>query len=190
MWVPAHMKHMFWAGMKTTQRSESINSFFDGYVKKQTQLHEFISQYFAAMEARVYAEKSADADSTWYVQELVTDFPIEAEFRKFYTNNKFKEFQAECLKLVYVNMFSKRQVSENLVEHQIEDRVWHDCSSARKDVITDQYREYTVTLDLQNNHAWCGCKLFECNGIMCRHLIRVFAHHRIKKLPDYFILRR
>ena len=36
MWVPAYMKHLFWAGMKTTQRSESINSFFDGYVHKTT----------------------------------------------------------------------------------------------------------------------------------------------------------
>jgi len=27
-WVPAYMKYMFWAGMNTTQRSESMNAFF------------------------------------------------------------------------------------------------------------------------------------------------------------------
>lgn len=31
MWVPAYMNNYFWAGMKTTQRVESINSFFDGF---------------------------------------------------------------------------------------------------------------------------------------------------------------
>lgn len=29
-WVPVFVRHSFWAGMSTTQRSESINAFFDG----------------------------------------------------------------------------------------------------------------------------------------------------------------
>ncbi|XP_057250644.1 protein FAR-RED IMPAIRED RESPONSE 1-like [Beta vulgaris subsp. vulgaris] len=41
MWVPAYMRHLFWVGMKTTQRCESINSFFDGYVHKTTKLCKF-----------------------------------------------------------------------------------------------------------------------------------------------------
>ncbi|XP_028058285.1 protein FAR1-RELATED SEQUENCE 5-like [Camellia sinensis] len=31
-WIPAYVKDIFWAGMSTTQRSESMNAFFDGYV--------------------------------------------------------------------------------------------------------------------------------------------------------------
>ncbi|OAY84010.1 Protein FAR-RED IMPAIRED RESPONSE 1, partial [Ananas comosus] len=30
-WIPAYVKDTFWAGMSTTQRSESMNAFFDGY---------------------------------------------------------------------------------------------------------------------------------------------------------------
>ena len=37
-WVPAFLKDTFWAGMSTTQRSESINAFFDGYVNSKTTL--------------------------------------------------------------------------------------------------------------------------------------------------------
>ncbi|KAF5459414.1 hypothetical protein F2P56_023364, partial [Juglans regia] len=39
-WVPAFLKDCFWAGMSTTQRSESMNAFFDGYVHAKTNLKE------------------------------------------------------------------------------------------------------------------------------------------------------
>ena len=56
MWVPAYVKHLFWAGMKTTQRVESINSFFDQFVHKHTHLYEFVEAYCEAMEARANEE--------------------------------------------------------------------------------------------------------------------------------------
>ncbi|XP_021854509.1 protein FAR-RED IMPAIRED RESPONSE 1-like [Spinacia oleracea] len=45
MWVPAYVKHLFWAGMKTSQRVESINNFFDQYVHRHTHLYEFVEAY-------------------------------------------------------------------------------------------------------------------------------------------------
>ncbi|XP_062155261.1 protein FAR1-RELATED SEQUENCE 5-like [Alnus glutinosa] len=39
-WVPAYLKDVFWAGMTTTQRSESMNAFFYGYVHSSTTLKE------------------------------------------------------------------------------------------------------------------------------------------------------
>jgi hypothetical protein len=44
-WVPAYVKNTFWAGMSTTQRSESTNAFFDGYVGPKTTLKQFVDQY-------------------------------------------------------------------------------------------------------------------------------------------------
>ncbi|KAL2894350.1 Protein FAR-RED IMPAIRED RESPONSE 1, partial [Bienertia sinuspersici] len=56
-WIPPYMKDMFWAGMRSTQRVESMNSFFDKYLKKQTRLYEFVQQYCKAMERRFEDEK-------------------------------------------------------------------------------------------------------------------------------------
>ena len=42
-WVPVFLKDIFWAGMSTTQRSENINAFFDGYVHSKTSLKQFVS---------------------------------------------------------------------------------------------------------------------------------------------------
>ncbi|XP_038715049.1 protein FAR1-RELATED SEQUENCE 5-like [Tripterygium wilfordii] len=45
MWVPIFVRKYFWAGMSTTQRSESMNAFFDGYVNSKTTLKQFVEQY-------------------------------------------------------------------------------------------------------------------------------------------------
>lgn len=37
-WVPVYVKDIFWAGMSTTQRNESMNVFFDGYINPKTTL--------------------------------------------------------------------------------------------------------------------------------------------------------
>ncbi|KAJ3685414.1 hypothetical protein LUZ61_014578 [Rhynchospora tenuis] len=38
MWVPVYLNNHFWAGMRSTQRSESINSFLDRFVNSKTTL--------------------------------------------------------------------------------------------------------------------------------------------------------
>ena len=44
-WVKAYLKDSFFAGMTTSGRSESIHSFFDGFVNAKTMLNEFVVQY-------------------------------------------------------------------------------------------------------------------------------------------------
>ncbi|GAV78327.1 hypothetical protein CFOL_v3_21795 [Cephalotus follicularis] len=48
-----YMRDTFFAGMSTTQRSESINSFFDKYVGRKTTLKEFVDQYKVGLEDRL-----------------------------------------------------------------------------------------------------------------------------------------
>ncbi|XP_052192352.1 protein FAR1-RELATED SEQUENCE 5-like [Diospyros lotus] len=44
-WVPCFLETSFWVGMSTTQWSESMNIFFDGYVHSKTSLKQFVEQY-------------------------------------------------------------------------------------------------------------------------------------------------
>ncbi|XP_021741342.1 protein FAR1-RELATED SEQUENCE 5-like [Chenopodium quinoa] len=89
MWVPAYVKEFFWAGMKTTQRVESINRFFYGYVDCKIKLHEFPQKYCMALDQRVRDELSADARCSKYLKRLVSGFKVEKIFQKLYTDNKF-----------------------------------------------------------------------------------------------------
>ena len=41
-WIPAYLRRSFCAGMSTTQRSESMNKFFKGYVRSSTMISDFV----------------------------------------------------------------------------------------------------------------------------------------------------
>ncbi|XP_010694416.2 protein FAR1-RELATED SEQUENCE 6-like [Beta vulgaris subsp. vulgaris] len=162
MWVPAYMKHLFWAGMKTTQRVESIYSFFDGYLDKHTRLYQFGPAYMKAMESRANDEQQADANSNMYLRTLVTGFAVEKTFQLLYTDAKFKEVQKQCTKCLYDNGVSRRAISEYVVEHTLEDRIWMHCDETKKEKLTSKTRCYQVMVDRKTLYALCVCKMFEC----------------------------
>ena len=62
-WIPTYVKDTFWAGMSTTQRSESMNAFFDDYVNSKTSLAQFVEQYDSALRSKVEKESLADFNS-------------------------------------------------------------------------------------------------------------------------------
>ncbi|XP_048502773.1 protein FAR-RED IMPAIRED RESPONSE 1-like [Beta vulgaris subsp. vulgaris] len=138
------------AGMKTTQRSESINSFFDGYVHKNTRLCDFVEKYCCAMEARANSEEKL----------------MQTQWRK------------------------NEEIEENVFEHTFTDRLSVVCKTTREDVPLDNKREYKVKVDMNSNEAYCECKLLECHGIMCPHLILLYDKLNVKEIPQRYILRR
>jgi transposase-like protein len=78
-WVPCYVKSSFWAGMSTTQRSESMNAFFDGYVHSKTSLKQFVEQYENALRNKVEKEARADADSFSKQIPTVTHYMLERQ---------------------------------------------------------------------------------------------------------------
>ncbi|KAG6652700.1 hypothetical protein CIPAW_05G024400 [Carya illinoinensis] len=66
-WVPVFLKSVFWAGMSTMQRSESMNAFFDGYVHVGMTLKEF----------KVEVETTADFNCSNQTIPCISPFNIE-----------------------------------------------------------------------------------------------------------------
>ncbi|XP_040991008.1 protein FAR1-RELATED SEQUENCE 5-like [Juglans microcarpa x Juglans regia] len=91
-WVPAYLKSVFWAGMSTTQMSESMNAFFDGYVHSGTTLKEFVDQFDNALRKNLELETMADFNSNNQTIPCVSHFN-EKQFQRLYTNVKFKEMR-------------------------------------------------------------------------------------------------
>lgn len=47
-----------------------------------------------------------------------------------------------------------------------------------------------VTYNDFNQEADCSCKLFECYGLLCRHILIVLKQSLINELPEYYIVNR
>jgi transposase-like protein len=89
--VPVYMKDTFFGGMSITQRSESINSFFDKYVGKKLTLKEFVEKYKVALQDRKDVEKQADFN-TWHKEPVLkTPSPFEKQMPVIYTYEVFKK---------------------------------------------------------------------------------------------------
>ncbi|XP_022883643.1 protein FAR1-RELATED SEQUENCE 5-like [Olea europaea var. sylvestris] len=80
-WVPCFLKSSFWAGMSTTQRSESMNAFFDGYVHSKTSLKQFVEQYERALRKKVEKEFEADFKSYSQMVPSATKYELEKQFQ-------------------------------------------------------------------------------------------------------------
>ncbi|XP_021854247.1 protein FAR1-RELATED SEQUENCE 6 isoform X2 [Spinacia oleracea] len=190
MWVPAYMKHLFCAGMRTTQRVENIHSFFDEYVGRHTRLSEFTGKYCVAMEQRASMERDADANTARYVRGLATGFKVEKIFQKMYTDAKFAEVQRECARVLYCTGRGETWVTETEVDHLMEDRVWVVCKSSKTEIPSTKRRLYRVRFNTETSEVSCDCRLFESCGIMCRHIIKVYDMNLIEDVPEKYILRR
>jgi hypothetical protein len=85
------VKGTFWAGMFTTQQSESMNTFCYGYVGPKTPLKKFVGDYDNALMRMVENKRLADFGSYNKTFPLITLHSIEHQLQAIYTNEKFKE---------------------------------------------------------------------------------------------------
>ncbi|XP_074323269.1 protein FAR1-RELATED SEQUENCE 5-like [Apium graveolens] len=97
-WVFAFTKQHFAAGMTTTSRSESMNSFFDEYVKASTGLKEFIENSQKALESQYFREVQADFNTEYKGKRLFSNSLMKIHSSKIYTKKMFKRFRKELQK--------------------------------------------------------------------------------------------
>ncbi|KAG6626615.1 hypothetical protein CIPAW_15G062800 [Carya illinoinensis] len=180
-WVPVFLKECFWARMSTTQRSESMNAFFDGYVHAKTNLKEFVDQYDNALRKKIENEISADFHSFSVTIPCISRSPIEKRFQELYTNAKFREVQQQVMGVLDMDPYLLRRDGVKktyLVEDEV--RVEEFCKN-----IT-----YYVDFNEENCEVKCSCGLFQMRGILCRHVLSIFKCNGIKSLPARYILDR
>lgn len=78
-WVPVYLRGTFFGEMSITQSSDSINSFFDGYINASTNVHVLIKQYEKAIASRYEKEVKADYDTINTAPILKTPSPMEKQ---------------------------------------------------------------------------------------------------------------
>ncbi|XP_042973061.1 protein FAR1-RELATED SEQUENCE 5-like [Carya illinoinensis] len=179
--VLVYLKNTFWAGMSPTQRSESMNAFFDGYVHPGTTLKEFVDQFDNALRKKVENEMAADFHSFNCTVPCISHLPMEKKFQAVYTNSKFKEVQSKVMGIIYshcVNIKTEGAITMYQVNDQreVEDGI-------KKSTLQAYFNE-------EECEAKCMCGLFEMRGIICRHILSIFAARDVQELPEKYIMER
>ncbi|XP_056698407.1 protein FAR1-RELATED SEQUENCE 8-like [Spinacia oleracea] len=134
MWISAYTKDVFWAGMRTTQRSESYNHFSKGYVDRNTYLYQFVRSYLKAMAKKAMDEDKADRSDQRFVRQLATTFHVETLFRRIYTDSAYWLVQEEVRKICYTASEVSRIITcdtGTTIEYIFEDRKWIKPKNSR-----------------------------------------------------------
>ncbi|GFZ00874.1 hypothetical protein Acr_14g0005090 [Actinidia rufa] len=183
-WVPAFVKDVFWARMSSTQRSESMNSYFDGYVNSKTTLKQFVEQNENALAKKVEIEKHEDAKSLHSYIPCITEDELETQFQSVYTNAKFKEFQKLFVGRLKCEIMSVTKVDDVQSAYQVEEDITFGEEKRRRRV------SFIVDFNGETNEANCNCRLFEFKGMVCQHQLAVFHKRRVERVPEKYVLRR
>ncbi|KAF8405744.1 hypothetical protein HHK36_007821 [Tetracentron sinense] len=110
-------------GMSTTQRSESMNSFFDGYVHAKTSLKEFVDQYDSALREKYEKEAQVDFESFYKNPVLKTRCYFEAQIAEIYTREMFMKFQDEVCGMVCCSK-SVVKVDGPIITFSVNEHYW------------------------------------------------------------------
>ncbi|XP_057761042.1 protein FAR1-RELATED SEQUENCE 5-like [Arachis stenosperma] len=88
----------FWAGMRSTQRSESMHAFFGGYLHCKSGLVQVVHEYDNVPGNKEQKELEDDYADFKGVFPCSSSSTIESQFQHEYTTYKFKEVQQEFRK--------------------------------------------------------------------------------------------
>ncbi|XP_074293429.1 protein FAR-RED IMPAIRED RESPONSE 1-like [Silene latifolia] len=161
-WVMAHCKDLRMGGiMRTTQRSESENSFFKRFEARNGTLVEFWMRFQSALDQQRHNQKRLDNENRHSNPKLCSKLALESDGAKIYTHDIFEEFQEE-LKNAIGGFSCKGFLESNNLE-----------VTTLKDSLGG--RNFDVQYNPGTFEASCSCKLFERKGLLCRHIIWIYS---------------
>lgn len=175
-WVPVYLRDTFFAEMSITQRSDSMNSYFDGYVNASTNLGQFFKLYEKALESRNEKEVKADYDTMNTSPVLKTPSPMEKQVSELYTRKLFSRFQEELVGTLTF-MASKADDDGEIITYQVAK-------------FGEDHKAHYVKFNVLEMRANCSCQMFEFSGLLCRHILAVFRVTNVLTLPSHYILKR
>ncbi|XP_043717518.1 protein FAR1-RELATED SEQUENCE 5-like [Telopea speciosissima] len=175
-WAWIYTRDIFCASMYTTHHIESINAYFDRYLKRNMPLSEFLKHYDKAVIARRKVEDDEDLETNHKKPVLRVGMDIEEEAAKVYTRTIFRKFQEE---LVQGLNYRHEKIEENGPNFTY--GVWKREQEQARCI---------VTFDISHSNAKCSCQLFERAGYLCRHILKIFLVADVHNIPTQYILKR
>ncbi|XP_051196826.2 protein FAR1-RELATED SEQUENCE 5-like [Lolium perenne] len=178
-WVPVYFRKVFCPFIRTTGRSEGMNSIFKDYVKRKDTLETFLVQYELFQETIIEAENddrfvSIGLEPIYWGHNLV-----EKHAGKIYTRGIFFKFQDE--------MHNSTAFGVEVIE---ENKIYNLKKNFNYKGQEFHQQSFRVEVDRTNELFDCICGKFERDGILCCHVLRLFTQFDINQIPDHYINKR
>ncbi|KAF1860585.1 hypothetical protein Lal_00021629, partial [Lupinus albus] len=170
-WALAYLKDYFFAGMTTTGRSESINSYIKKFLHVNTSLVDFVNQVGVAVNIRNQAGEEARMRQKYHNPQIRTSFPIEEHASNILTPYVFELLQHE------IELSSKYAAT----------KIDNDSYIVRHHTKLNGGRLVSLIKEKDEESIRCSCREFEFCGILCRHAIRVLLKNDYFCLPEKYL---
>ncbi|QHO20485.1 Protein FAR-RED ELONGATED HYPOCOTYL [Arachis hypogaea] len=178
IWILVYLDHHFWVGMRSTQRSESMHSFFNKFITRNSSLRQFVKQYDNCLVSREQTEREFDAADFHTMIPCATKSVTEAQFQYVYTHEKFREVQAQFRGKV------------NCITKSMHSTLGFTTYEVIEQVSNSTFNKFFVTYDAVSQEVKCQYLLFESRGILCRHSLSVLNFERVDNVAPKYILER
>ncbi|XP_074303997.1 protein FAR1-RELATED SEQUENCE 5-like [Silene latifolia] len=162
--------------LRTTQRSESSNSYFKRFESQFGTLVEFWMRYNSVIEQQRHSQRRLDTANEHSMLEKVGPMKVEMHVSLVYTHPIFADFQNE-VKHAICSIGVRNLTTVGTVEY-------HDVRDGLK------HRNFRVEFNTKTNESKCACKLFERHGIVCRHILWVWNGRQVHRIPEPYVLAR
>nr|KAJ0217284.1 hypothetical protein LSAT_V11C300128910 [Lactuca sativa] len=164
-WVPVYFNDFPRYGlMKTTSRSESINSFFNTYSETGNFFLNFMMNYDAAIKKQRYTYRELDHKTKGAKYSWRSPRMIEQIAAKGYTS---KVFFFEVQKEIYKGGWFCEVIDFG------EGDGWEIFKVIHKNQKHEVKATYKVELKYDEKEVSCTCRHFNRFGILCRHAFRL-----------------
>lgn len=174
-WAPTYMTDTSLAGLSTVERCDSIPSFFDKYMERETTFKEFIDQYKIFLHDRYVEEAKADFETRNKQPTIRTLSPYEKQMSMVYTHAIFEKFQIEVLGTGACSL-RKECEGETTIRFLVDD--------------FEERQNFIVNWNESESNICCSCRSFEYKGFLCRHALIVLQISGVSNIPSHYILRR
>ncbi|XP_021724317.1 protein FAR1-RELATED SEQUENCE 5-like [Chenopodium quinoa] len=174
--IPTYFWDLFIGGLLCyTSRSKGENSFFCNFINPHVTCVEFFVRYETALDAQRHEQDELNMLNKSEPQ-LLTYLHLEKHAAVVYSRAIFYDFHEEC--------------QAACLSCGVE-----SCSSLYGDGVEfsvivdhDKRKNFNVNFDLATYECSCTCKMFESQGILCRHILFIMKDKSIREIPDLYIM--
>ncbi|XP_004301415.1 PREDICTED: protein FAR1-RELATED SEQUENCE 5-like [Fragaria vesca subsp. vesca] len=155
-WAKPYVNWAWSAGMHNTQLSESFNASLKSYVKSDYDVVEFFKHFDRLLNDKWYKELEAEYALCYKLPSVAIFTSMVIKAGNTYTKAIFDEFQIQYEKSLDYNLVGCIQDGDDIVF---------------KVAFNGHPKERCVRVKKDNTIS-CSCRLFEIEGILCRHEIK------------------